>query len=426
MECALLRSNWLVVLALLLTAAVFGSQVVLLGDAPDDETLVRSAPEPSEIPDDVMRAQDLVSGEGFKAVFGDGRGMPGYPVFLSWFIGGFSQPLVAARFVQLFLAALAVPFAFLIFNLLLGSQRWALAGSLVFAAWVTFYCQASELTADPVCLFFYALFCYQMARPQTAYNRSHLLPMVVLAVLVYFKSAMALVVIPFALVIESRRGGGARGVTLLGPLAIVIVLVLPWSIWLSVRNGDVIPLTTSSGYRMYAGTGVMARPDTSAAAVPDLPSSSAESQGLFDGGMVAAVRRETAGLDAAARNRIYRRDALTVWVSRPLRTASYGVAKVFHSFGFSFRHARDTLTVLQLVVSVLFSIFLWRRKLHREWCVFVWGAVLVVALEAFVFLPEPRFRTLVFDFPALIVSVAGVAALMRGSTGASVPESQKN
>jgi hypothetical protein len=81
--------------------------------------------------------------------------------------------------------------------------------------------------------------------------------------------------------------------------------------------------------------------------------------------------------------------------------------------------------VAQLVVSLLLSLFLWRRKLHREWCVFMWGAALVVALEAFVFVPEPQFRTLVFDFPALVVTVAGVAALVRGTTGGTEPESPK-
>ena len=53
----------------------------------------------------------------------------------------------------------------------------------------------------------------------------------------------------------------------------------------------------------------------------------------------------------------------------------------------------------------------------------MWGAALVVALEAFVFIPEPRFRTLVFDFPALVVTVAGVAALVRGTTGDPEPGS---
>lgn len=419
------RSNWIVVLALLLTAAVFATQVFFLEGALDDVTLVRPSPEPSEVPDDVTRAEALAGGQGFKAVFGDGRGMPGYPVFLSWFVAGFSQPFVAARFFQLFLAAMVVPFAFLILNPLLRSQGWALAGSVVFAAWVMLFYHAAELTADALCLFFYALFCYQLARLQQAHNRSQFLPMVVLAVLVYFKSAMALVFIPFALVVETRRGGGARGVTVLGPLVIVIVLMLPWSIWLSVRNGDFVPLTTSSGYRMYVGTGVTTRPDTSATAVPDLPSSSAEKQKLFDPGLVAAARHETADLDAADRNRVYRRNAMAVWVSRPLKTASYGAAKVFHSFGFSFRHTRDTLMVLQLVASLLLSVFLWRRRLHREWCVFMWGAALVVALEAFVFLPDARFSALIFDFPALVVSVAGVAALVRGTTGGPQPGSPK-
>ena len=119
------RFSWIVVLALLLTASVFGVQVVFLGDAPDDDTLVRPSLEPSEFPDDVLRAEALAGGKGFKAVFGDGRGMPGYPVILSWFIGAFGQPFLAARFVQLFLAALVVPFAFLIMNLLLRSQGWA-------------------------------------------------------------------------------------------------------------------------------------------------------------------------------------------------------------------------------------------------------------------------------------------------------------
>jgi hypothetical protein len=292
------------------------------------------------------------------------------------------------------------------------SQAWALLGSLAFALWLPFFYFSPILSAESLSMFFVAALCYQMARHDQASSRLHVLSMVVLAVLVYLKPNHALLFLPFAAVLEYRRGGGGKGVTILGPLFVLVVLMLPWTIWVSTKNGMVIPLSATSGYNMYIGTGVTFDED---GAANDLPAGSAATNKLGDPALNMVVGEETQGMTAAQQNRYLQKTALGIWLKRPGGTISYGVAKTLHAFGFSFRHARDSLLVVQFVTSLLFSLYLWKRRRYREWCVFFWGVVLVAAFQAFVFLPDQRLKTVVFDFPAIIIAVLGVVELIRRS-----------
>ena len=92
---------------------------------------------------------------------------------------------------------------------------------------------------------------------------------------------------------------------------------------------------------------------------------------------------------------------------------SHGISKVLHCFGFSFRHLRDALFVVHFVAAMFLSVYLWRRELYREWCVFLWAVVGITALQAFVFLPNQRFKTILFDYPAILVAVLGLVELFR-------------
>jgi hypothetical protein len=418
------RNHGYVALALLLTAVVFWAQILLFGDGLNNQVLNHYTPKSAHATDHVERAQELAGGGGFSEAFGDGRRMPGYPVFLSWFVGAFQHPFLVARFVQVFLASLIVAFAFLTMCDLFKSQGWALLGAVAFALWFPFYVHSLALSPETLSLFFFALFCYLLARPQLVDSRMHLPSMMVLAVLVYLNPVLALLFVPFAAVLEYRRGGGGTGVTIMGPLVVLVVLILPWTIWVSVKNDTFIPLTTSTGYNLYAGTGVTSRVDTTSATwkTPDMPRASVETLQLADAGLVAAVQRDTVGVSPAGQNLAYARTALGVWTKRPGKTTSYGVSKVLHAFGFSFRHTRDTLMVVQLVLSMFVSAFLWRRRLHREWCVFFWVVAATAALEAFLFVPSQRFKSVIFDLPALLIVVLGLVEWMRGTAAATAPE----
>jgi hypothetical protein len=423
---AVWRNRRYVVLALVLTAAVFWAQILLFDRGLDNQILNPHAPTFPDAVRSVDRAVTLAGEGGFSGAFADGRMMPGYPLFLSLCVSGFSQPLLVARFVQVFLASLIVPFAFLTLCLLFKSQGWALLGSVAFALWVPFYYFSPILSAETLSMFYYALLCYQLARSHQTQSRMHLLMMVVLAVMVYLMPGLVLLFIPFAAVMEYRRGGGGKGVTVVGPLAVVVVLLLPWTIWVSVKNQAFVPLTTTSGYQLYFGTGVTAKVDTTGGSSRGrgMPAASAEALGLADAGLVSAVARDTVGASPVEKNRIFRRAALGVWVNRPGKMISYGAAKVLHAFGFSFRNARDSLLAALLAGSLLLSALLWSRRLHREWCVYLWVVTGVVALQAFVLVPSQRYKTVLFDFPAVLIVALGVVEMLRGGTGTREPESR--
>jgi len=419
------RNHRYVVLALVLTAVVFWTQILLFGDGLDNRVLNSHAPTFPDAVRNVDRAVTLAGDGGFSGAFGDGRQMPGYPLFLSWFVGGFAQPFLVARFVQVFLASLIVPLAFLTLCILLKSQGWALLGTTLFALWVPFYYFSPILSSETLSMFFYALLCYQLARSHRTQSRMHVLMMVVLAVLVYLESHLALLFIPIAAFVEYHRGGGGKGVTIVGPLAVLVLLLMPWTIWVSLKNQSFIPLSTSTGYELYLGTGVTSKVDTTGALSAGMPEASAETLGLADPGLVSAVAQDTVGASGAAKSRIFRRTALGVWIERPFKMVSYGVAKVLHAYGFSFRHPRDSLIAALLVISLLTSLLLWTRRLHREWCVFFWVVAGVAALQAFLLIPNQRFKTVVFDFPAVLIVALGVVEMLRRGGGAQHPASRR-
>jgi len=118
--------------------------------------------------------------------------------------------------------------------------------------------------------------------------------------------------------------------------------------------------------------------------------------------------------ERAAADKELRRLALGRWKRAPLALSINGAAKVLHSFGFSLRGIRDWAVLLHFIAAMAASTLLWRRRRRREWALLLWMCAIVVAGQAFLFLGELRFKTILFDFPALIVIVLGLDSLIGG------------
>jgi hypothetical protein len=214
----------------------------------------------------------------------------------------------------------------------------------------------------------------------------------------------------FLFVASKLRGGRdarAARLSLYAPLAamgMTALLLAPWSLFASRQQGSFVALSTTSGYNLYLGTGV---PPVDAED-GSLPARAARALGLRGG--PEALPQEPAhapgAWSSAAWSAAQGRKARALWAARPVAETLYGAAKVLHAFGFSLRGARDALLALFFVAAAAAAATL--RRLGgrddaelRAWVVFFWLCALTVALQAFVWLPNQRLKTVLFDLPAL-------------------------
>jgi hypothetical protein len=409
--------RWLAVL--LLVAGNLSLQIVLRRDGLDNSVENRYSPTSTDSRDYVRRAEILAGkgtvqgpfGKAFEEALGDAYRMPAYPLFLSAFYPVFKAPLQAARYAQILLSALVILLAWLTLRNLMGDTAGALGGAALIAAWLPLYYFSPILIAESCSLFVFAALLYAMSRPVPAKHAAPLswmaLPLL-FATWVYLKPNHILLLAPLAAFVwmRERRGGthsSSRGlVRAILCILVVLAVLAPWSVFISRQHGKPLLLSTASGVNLYLGTGVIQSP----AEANTLPYKYAARMGMIQGdslvrsasGTAEAMEAEEARLAAGARS---------IWRAHPLRTAGYGVAKALHGFGFSLRGARDVLLLAFLALSVLASARAWKTPAHRPWAVFFWGVLLVTFLQMFVYLPNQRFKTLLFDLPAWIILVLG-------------------
>ena len=183
------------------------------------------------------------------------------------------------------------------------------------------------------------------------------------------------------------------------------IMLIPWAIFLSVMNNNLILLSTTSGLNLYLGTGV----DIDLKEDPNsLMSLTARKLNLRDEQIITQTEQNVKNMTKQEEN-VYRSAvAKEIWLSRPINTLVYSLSKVFHGFGFSLRDSRDLLLVILFISSVVFSLYLWISRNHREWCLFFWAILLVISFQMFIYLPNQRFKTVIFDLPAIMIAIIGM------------------
>jgi hypothetical protein len=386
------RLPWL--LCFLLCLANLSVQFLAHRGALDNGVENRSSPSSGDSRDYVRRAELLAGPGGFQAAFADGRRTPGYPLFLAALRPLSAAPLRAARIVQIFLSASIIFLAFLALrNLLHGlpaSDLKALGGAALIAAWPPLYHFSPILIAEACSLFLMAALLWSLSlRPEnTPRSVPWVAPSLLFAALVYLKPNHFLLILPLAIFLGRKR---AAWFVLLS-----LALIAPWSAFVSLQNHRLAFLSTASGINLYLGTGVA----QDAKDARTLPHRFARHAGFGLG--------EQAPRDPG-------RVALEVWREHPVRTALYGATKVLHGFGGSLRGVRDALLAALLAASLFCARRLWRKgdwkeasRTDRAWVLFFGGILLVTALQLFLYLPNQRLKTVLFDLPALMIVALGL------------------
>ncbi len=373
----------------------------------------------------VLKACGIAYDRDFQKTFADGYRTPGYPLFIAFFHMVSDQPLKATRYAQVVLTSLMIPLSFFLLRRLLNSSAGGLLGACACALWPPFYFSCPLLYAESVSVFGVAVLVFVLSR-----MAKHNLVTVsiclaaVLASLVYVKPNHLLLILPLELfcwrLLKNRRLFAVQCAATVG---LFVLLILPWSLFVSRHARMPVPLTAAQGMNLFFGTGV--RPIQTEAAQKTIMHWFAKRAGVTDE-RVATQIEETAKQfpTLGEQNKYFQSQACKIWMARPCATSLYGVGKVLHTFGFSLRGMSDRILAAFAVVAVAAAVWLGRMRAHEPWRWFFWGATFVTAIQAFVFLPHMRFKTVLFDYPALVLIVLAAAEVVRrvkASTAKSPP-----
>jgi hypothetical protein len=384
------RLPW--VLCVLLCLANASLQCFAYRGALDDGVENRSSPSSGDSRDYVRRARQLAGAEpaGFKAAFRDGFRTPGYPLFLAAFQPVSAAPLRAARLAQILLSASMAFLAFLTLrNLLRGFSfaDWkALGGAAMVAVWPPLYHFSPILIAETCSLFLMALLLWILSR--RAGNSPGFVswagPSLLFGLLVYLKPNHFLLLLPLGIFLGRKRAASF--------ILLSLAMIAPWSVFVSLQNRRPVLLSTASDMNLYLGTGAAQDPRDA----NTLPYRFARYAGFGE------AERAPRKVGEAAR---------AVWREHPARTSFYGATKVLHGFGFSLRGPRDVALALLLAGSAFFAVRLGRGDWGTPgaaWPLLWAGILLVTAFQLFVYLPNQRLKTVLFDLPALLILALGI------------------
>ncbi len=357
----------------------------------------------------VDKARRLAEDQSFEQVFRDGYHPPAYSAALSVLMRFHDQPVCLARVLQIFGGGAIVLLMFFLLRRLTHNWLGGLIGASVAALWPPLHFFARALYPEMPSLVIVALVLGTLS-----FTKSNPVAVAVCAgvstgILTLLKANQLLVAAPClaALCCElpERRSKLRAAVAFMTALT---AIVSPWSLWISAINDACVPLTTAGGYNLYWGTGELGVHGENPAN-PSIAYIAATRLGLYNKKQYDRISSRTAGMPRMAdRSRAFRKRAVRLWLKRPVRTILFGAAKALHAFGMSFRTVRDAVILLHAAFAGVVSILLWKMRRWRRWVVLFWAAAAATVLQAFVFLPAQRFKTVLFDLPALVIISLGL------------------
>jgi hypothetical protein len=354
--------------------------------------------------DYIERAQILANSGSFSDAFRDRYRMPGYPLFLSIFFRMTEEPLRVARIAQVLLSSLVLPLSYVVLRCGGLGIIPALCSCAMFGLWPPIYYFAPILLPESLSI---TLIAALLATLSIASIRATFVAVLGVAALVafltYLKPNHLLMLLP-CLAFLGCLGvpRPKRLVVSAGIVALLMVAIAPWFMFLSTETATLMPLTNAQGKNLLQGTGAAVEPISDALhdrVARALSLYDPQAQAIYEG---TGDQRQLAGIQEDMGFRI--------WRARPVATALYGLAKCGHTLGFSLRDPRDVLNAFLSMASFASAILLVSRRQPRirPWVAYYFTTLAVVLGQAFLFLPNQRFKVVTFDFPAMIIAALAI------------------
>lgn len=335
----------------------------------------------------------------FSDTFKDGVRLPGYPSVIALFIKFFDSPFFMLRVFQIMLLATSALLTGYILKRLKATNVVCVLGALLVSSWPAFYYFSPILYAEGISIVLsLVLFaCLVKVGESNAPWYNLVILGFALAGLIYLKPNHLFFVIPmvFYLIYKNNLNQALFKVGI--PIIISFTLMIPWMFYLSSNQGKFIPLSLTNGINFLEGTG-----DYGRVMNDSLPGKYSNTNELYKD----CLNWHCIDYDnrySRVESEKIRNKGLSIWLDRPLQTAKYGFMKVLHSHGFSFRHIGDHAEVMLLILSVISAIYLWRNAYQKRLIIYYMAILGAAALQSFIFLPDQRFKVVMFDFPALLL-----------------------
>jgi hypothetical protein len=286
--------------------------------------------------------------------------------------------------------------------------------------YIPFYYFSPMLLPDTLCIVLFTVLLFVLARFDSYRSLLHIILMnVIIGWMIYLRPNLIVLYLPVLIFIwyPATTRLDKRGIIFtLVSVALLVLMIVPWSLFLSGQNRRFVLLGTNQGINLYLGIGARSGGSYSADK-ESLPEKVADSFRLYEQSNSPDLYRLPQDMENWETNwkldRLYQEIAVNAWIDRPVALSTYGFSKILHSFGFSLRDIRDLTLVLHFIASMCLSVYIWRVDRYKKWCLFFWTVFFIVVLHAFIFPENQRYKTVLFDVPAILIIVAGSLVLLQ-------------
>jgi len=369
---------------------------------------------------------------------GNAYRLPMYVIFQSFFVKFFENPIASIKIAQIILSSLLIPLSFSISRHLSRSDNTSLFVSVVVALWLPLHVYSLNLTGETFSIFLYAILVLLMVKYFRSREDRYLYFIgLVLGLMTLTKSNQILLLISLFIMLLYLHKNLIKSLILITKTSFIVLLIIaPWSYFISTHNNTVI-LTSVLGPQAFVRyNGLRDQPKNTILGktiakynlhneadtkkfnsvyktrpnpctdivVKYLLNNKKHSRekDVYLGKKECYDWSDQSELINSSKNgvmEIYYKQ----WSDRTLGSAMYGIAKVAHAFGASFRGLKDYMSLLLFAASFIGAFLLWKKNLYRDFVMLYWASLMTFSINAFLLMGFIRYRVIFFDLVAVII-----------------------
>ncbi len=380
-------------------------QLVLLNDFMNNEITTQFYPLGSDANDYAALASAWKE-KGFFIAFNELLRTPGFPAIILIISIIFpNDTFFVLRILQLTSIALTVVMIKKILELHIPKSQ-AYTFSLIYIVLPIWYFVPAILAESFTTFFFTLLLYYASLIKTNIYNlHNYLIISGCLAILIYLKANSVLLVIPILYFIIHKIKI-KKFLHLLLIIFFLIILMLPWMTYAKTTQGSFLPLTNTSGYALYYGTGMIVKGDPilKQAAIENRVNSEVNIEDL----LVFDKPTRTSEM-----SEIYTNKTIEIWSKRPLNQFSFGLQKIMLNFGFIVRNSYEYFLGFFSLITIIASLLLIKQKKHLDWAFTFIIYFLCQSFQAMIFFSDKRYLIPTYIPISIIILSLAVSKLMR-------------